>query len=122
MAFAKRAGTNVVSLSTDILQKARALNTNENVEMTVIRDYGKTAGDKSDELIHHLLLATLSVALLIGLAMGYREAIVVAIAIPVTLAITLAIYYFLGYTLNRVTLFALMFSIGIFVDDAIVVV
>lgn len=122
LSFAKRAGTNVVSLSEDILEKAYAFNVGKNVEMTVVRDYGKTAGDKSNELIHHLILATLSVALLIGLAMGYREAIVVAIAIPVTLAITLAIYYFLDYTLNRVTLFALIFSIGILVDDAIVVV
>ena len=122
LAFAKRNGTNVVSLSRDILQKIKSYNTNKNIEITVVRDYGKTAGDKSNELIHHLLLATFSVALLIALAMGFREAIVVSIAIPVTLAITLAIYYFLGYTLNRVTLFALIFSIGILVDDVIVVV
>lgn len=122
LSFAKRNGTNVVNLSRDILQKVQSYNTNKDVEITVIRDYGKTAGDKSNELIHHLLLATFSVALLIALTMGFREAIVVSIAIPVTLAITLAIYYFLGYTLNRVTLFALIFSIGILVDDAIVVV
>ncbi|MBN1324671.1 MAG: efflux RND transporter permease subunit [Alphaproteobacteria bacterium] len=122
LSFAKRNGTNVVSLSHDILEKIQSYNTNKDVEITVVRDYGKTAGDKSNELIHHLILATLSVALLIALAMGFREAIVVSIAIPVTLAITLAIYYFMGYTLNRVTLFALIFSIGILVDDAIVVV
>lgn len=122
LAFAKRNGTNVVKLSNEILKKVQSYNTNKNVEITVVRDYGKTAGDKSNELIHHLLLATFSVALLIALAMGFREAIVVSIAIPVTLAITLAIYYFMGYTLNRVTLFALIFSIGILVDDAIVVV
>jgi len=122
LSFAKRNGTNVVSLSKDILQKVESYNTNKDVQISVVRDYGKTAGDKSNELIHHLILATFSVALLIALAMGFREAIVVSIAIPVTLAITLAIYYFLGYTLNRVTLFALIFSIGILVDDAIVVV
>ncbi|HMN67807.1 MAG TPA: efflux RND transporter permease subunit, partial [Bdellovibrionales bacterium] len=78
--------------------------------------------DKSHELIEHLLLATLSVSVLIAIFMGIRAALVVATAIPVTLALTLAVYYFMGYTLNRVTLFALIFSIGILVDDAIVVV
>ena len=90
--------------------------------MTVTRNYGETAKDKSDELLKHLLLATLSVTLLIALALGWRESGVVLIAIPVTLALTLFIFYFFGYTLNRVTLFALIFSIGILVDDAIVVV
>ena len=70
----------------------------------------------------HLLIATLSVTLLIALALGWRESGVVLLAVPVTLALTLAIFYFYGYTLNRVTLFALIFSIGILVDDAIVVV
>ena len=88
----------------------------------VIRDYGLTAEEKSNELIEHLLIATISVSILIALAMGLRAALVVAIAIPVTLALTLATYYLMGYTLNRVTLFALIFSIGILVDDAIVVV
>ena len=91
-------------------------------DVTVTRDYGETAQKKSDDLMFHLLLATLSVVLLIALALGRREAIVVAIAIPVTLALTLFLYRILGYTLNRVTLFALIFSIGILVDDAIVVV
>ena len=72
LSFAKRNGTNVVTLSRDILQKVQSYNTNKNVEITVVRDYGKTAGDKSNELIHHLILATLSVALLIALAMGFR--------------------------------------------------
>jgi len=86
------------------------------------RDYGETAKEKSDDLMFHLLLATLSVIALIALALGRREAVVVAVAIPVTLALTLFLFRFLGYTLNRVTLFALIFSIGILVDDAIVVV
>ena len=92
------------------------------VDVTTTRDYGETAKHKSDDLMFHLLLATLSVIVLIALALGRREAVVVAIAIPVTLALTLFLYRFLGYTLNRVTLFALIFSIGILVDDAIVVV
>ena len=92
------------------------------VEATVTRNYGETAGEKSNELIEHLLIATLSVIALILVAMGWRSALVVAIAVPVTLALTLLLTYLNGYTLNRVTLFALIFSIGILVDDAIVVV
>ncbi|MBS1963570.1 MAG: efflux RND transporter permease subunit [Bdellovibrionales bacterium] len=122
--FAKRKGTNVVTLTKQLLKRAdvfrRALPSDVNYSIT--RDYGSTAEAKSNELIEHLLIATFSVAALIALFMGIRASIVVAIAIPVTLALTLAIYYFLGYTLNRVTLFALIFSIGILVDDAIVVV
>ncbi len=122
--FAKRKGTNVVELATQLLKRAevfsKALPTD--VSMTVVRNYGSTAADKSKELIRHLILATFSVTVLIALVMGLRASLVVATAIPVTLALTLAIYYFMGYTLNRVTLFALIFSIGILVDDAIVVV
>ena len=92
------------------------------IAITTTRDYGETARQKSDDLMFHLMLATLSVILLIALALGRRESLVVAVAIPVTLALTLFLYRFLGYTLNRVTLFALIFSIGILVDDAIVVV
>jgi multidrug efflux pump subunit AcrB len=92
------------------------------IEVATTRDYGSTARHKSDDLMFHLLLATLSVVALIAFALGRREAVVVAVAIPVTLAITLFLYRFLGYTLNRITLFALIFSIGILVDDAIVVV
>lgn len=126
--FAKRKGTNVVTLAREILERADIfLKEGKNAElsdvkMSVVRDYGSTAADKSKELIEHLLLATLSVSVLIALFMGIRASLVVATAIPVTLALTLAIYYFMGYTLNRVTLFALIFSIGILVDDAIVVV
>ncbi len=122
--FAKRKGTNVVNLANDLLERVSTFQKKlpEDIKLTVIRNYGSTAEDKSYELIEHLLIATISVTVLIALWMGFRSAIVVAIAIPVTLALTLAIYYFLGYTLNRVTLFALIFSIGILVDDAIVVV
>jgi multidrug efflux pump subunit AcrB len=92
------------------------------LNVTVIRNYGETAKDKSNELLKHLLLATLSVTLLVSLALGWRESGVVLLAVPVTLALTLVVFYLYGYTLNRVTLFALIFSSGILVDDAIVVV
>ncbi|MCM2322293.1 MAG: efflux RND transporter permease subunit [Oligoflexia bacterium] len=124
LVFAKRKGTNVVVLAKELSRHARtyAKNLPADVKMSVLRNYGDTAAEKAKELIEHLLLATLSVSVLIALAMGLRASLVVAIAIPVTLALTIALYYFLGYTLNRVTLFALIFSIGILVDDAIVVV
>jgi multidrug efflux pump subunit AcrB len=92
------------------------------VRVNVSRDYGATAKEKSDELLLHMLLAILSVTALIWFTLGRRESGVVAVAIPVTLALTLLVFYLYGYTLNRVTLFALIFSIGILVDDAIVVV
>jgi multidrug efflux pump subunit AcrB len=122
--FAKRKGTNVVPLAADLIERAKLFSGSlpDDVKLSVVRDYGSTAGDKSMELIEHLMIATLSVAVLIAVWMGWRASAVVSIAIPVTLALTLAIYYFMGYTLNRVTLFALIFSIGILVDDAIVVV
>lgn len=122
--FAKRKGTNVVVLASQLKERAERFKETlpKDVVMTEVRNYGSTAADKSKELIEHLLLATLSVSVLIAIVMGVRASLVVATAIPVTLALTLAIYYFMGYTLNRVTLFALIFSIGILVDDAIVVV
>jgi multidrug efflux pump subunit AcrB len=92
------------------------------VSVVVTRNYGETASEKSNELLLHMMIAIISVSLLIWLALGLREAGIVATAIPVTLALTLAVFYFYGYTLNRITLFALIFSIGILVDDAIVVV
>ncbi|HPI40570.1 MAG TPA: efflux RND transporter permease subunit, partial [Pseudobdellovibrionaceae bacterium] len=122
--FAKRKGTNVVNLAEQLLHHAEVFSKKlpSDIKLSVLRNYGHTAHEKTVELIEHLLLATFSVSVLIALAMGIRSALVVAIAIPVTLALTIAIYYFMGYTLNRVTLFALIFSIGILVDDAIVVV
>jgi multidrug efflux pump subunit AcrB len=92
------------------------------VQIAITRNYADTAQEKSDELLYHMFLAVVSVSLLIALVLGIREAGIVLIAIPVTLALTLAVFYFYGYTLNRITLFALIFSIGILVDDAIVVV
>ncbi|HLF24369.1 MAG TPA: efflux RND transporter permease subunit, partial [Burkholderiales bacterium] len=124
IAFSKRKGTNVVVLAKQLQERARifAKDLPADIAMTEVRNYGATAEAKTIELIEHLLLATLSVSVLIAVAMGVRASLLVALAIPVTLALTLAIYYFTGYTLNRVTLFALIFSIGILVDDAIVVV
>ena len=125
IAIAKRSGVNATALARRVLDKVRALRGGlipERVRMDVTRNYGETANDKSNELIEHLLIATLSVIVLISLAMGWRSGLVVAIAVPVTLALTLLLTFLFGYTLNRVTLFALIFSIGILVDDAIVVV
>ncbi|MBA0087188.1 MAG: efflux RND transporter permease subunit, partial [Acidobacteria bacterium Pan2503] len=122
---AKRKGANATWIANSVLRKVDALRGNtlpKDLNITVTRNYGETAKDKSDELLKHLFIATLSVTLLIALALGWHESGVVLLAIPVTLALTLAIFYFYGYTLNRVTLFALIFSIGILVDDAIVVV
>jgi multidrug efflux pump subunit AcrB len=122
---AKRKGTNASVIAENVLAKVQGLRgwtLPNDLNVSVTRNYGETAKDKSDELLKHLLIATLSVTLLIALALGWRESGVVLLAIPVTLALTLAIFYFYGYTLNRVTLFALIFSIGILVDDAIVVV
>jgi multidrug efflux pump subunit AcrB len=123
--LAKRKGTNASIIADHALARVQELRGNllpNDLQVTVTRNYGETARDKSNELLKHLLLATLSVTLLVALALGWRESGVVLLAVPVTLALTLAIFYFYGYTLNRVTLFALIFSIGILVDDAIVVV
>jgi multidrug efflux pump subunit AcrB len=125
LAVAKRKGANATNVSRDVLAKVASLRgyvLPNDLQMTVTRNYGETAKHKSDELLKHLFLATLSVTLLVALALGWRESGVVLLAIPVTLALTLFIFYAYGYTLNRVTLFALIFSIGILVDDAIVVV
>src|SRR5579863_516399 len=123
--LAKRKGANATLIAENALHKVDALRGNtlpNDLNVTVTRNYGETAKDKSNELLKHLFLATISVTLLIALALGWRESGVVLLAIPVTLALTLAIFYLYGYTLNRVTLFALIFSIGILVDDAIVVI
>jgi multidrug efflux pump subunit AcrB len=122
---AKRKGTNATDISNAVLKRVREMqgvSIPNDVTLTTTRNYGETAKAKSDELLEHLLLATLSVTVLIALFLGWRESGVVLLAIPVTLALTMSVFYFLGYTINRVTLFALIFSIGILVDDAIVVV
>jgi multidrug efflux pump subunit AcrB len=123
--FAKRKGKNAVVLSEEVLKKAenfRAHNFPASLQMTVTRNYGETAAEKSNDLLLHMLIAIISVTILIWLVLGFRESGVVAVAIPVTLALTLVVFLLYGYTLNRITLFALIFSIGILVDDAIVVI
>jgi multidrug efflux pump subunit AcrB len=125
LTVSKRKGKNAVVVAERAIEKVQSLKGTlipSGVEVTVTRNYGATAQEKSNELLKHLLLATLSVTLLIALALGWRSSMVVLAAVPVTLALTLFIYFIYGYTLNRVTLFALIFSIGILVDDAIVVV
>ena len=94
----------------------------EGVRVTVTRNYGETAGDKATKLIQKLIFATLSVVALVFVALGRREALIVGVAVLLTLAATLFASWAWGFTLNRVSLFALIFSIGILVDDAIVVV
>ncbi|MCG8461749.1 MAG: efflux RND transporter permease subunit, partial [Holophagales bacterium] len=92
------------------------------LELTVVRDYGATANEKASELLLHLSLAIVSVTLVIGLFLGWRGALVVLFSVPISFALTLFVYYIFGYTLNRVTLFALIFVTGIVVDDSIIVV
>jgi multidrug efflux pump subunit AcrB len=125
ISVAKKKGTNATHIAERAINKIEALKGNvipSGIEVTTTRNYGETAKDKSDELLKHMLLAAISVTLLVALALGWRESLVIAVAVPVTLALTILVTYLYGYTLNRVTLFALIFSIGILVDDAIVVV
>jgi multidrug efflux pump subunit AcrB len=125
LTISKKKGANASIVAHEAIKKVEALKGTlipSGIEVTTTRNYGETAKEKSDELLEHLFIASFSVIILIALALGWRESIVVAVAVPVTLALTLLINYLYGYTLNRVTLFALIFSIGILVDDAIVVV
>jgi len=125
LAIAKRAGANAVLVAEQILERTEALESSlipHSMAVEVTRDYGETANEKANELLYHLGLATVSIILLVWLAIGWREALVVAIVIPVTILLTLFASRVMGYTLNRVSLFALIFSIGILVDDAIVVI
>ncbi len=125
LAIAKRSGSNAVTIAEEIRHEVARLEGNvvpEGVNVAITRDYGDSANEKANELLFHLGLATLSIVALVWLAIGWREALVVAIVIPVTILMTLFSAYIMGYTLNRVSLFALIFSIGILVDDAIVVI
>jgi len=125
ISVAKRPGANATAVAEAALQRVEAARSRlvpADVSIETTRNYGETAAEKADELILHILIATLSVTILIWIFLGWREAVVVLVAVPVTLALTLFVYYAMGYSLNRITLFALIFSIGILVDDAIVVV
>jgi multidrug efflux pump subunit AcrB len=125
LSLAKRPGANAVDVVHAVVAKVDALKGTlipADIGVAITRDYGATASEKSNELLLHMGLAVFGVAVLILLFLGWRESLVVLLAIPVTLGLTLLVFYLYGYTLNRITLFALIFSIGILVDDAIVVV
>jgi multidrug efflux pump subunit AcrB len=125
IAVSKRQGTNAIAITRAVEEKIASLEGTiipADLHVSVTRNYGETAREKSNELLFHMFIAVFSVSLLIWFVLGRREAVVVMIAIPVTLALTLFVFFLYGYTLNRITLFALIFSIGILVDDAIVVV
>lgn len=125
LSLAKRPGANAIDVVRAALAKVDTLRGTllpHEVTITITRDYGHTAAEKSNELLLHMGIAVFGVAILILLFLGWRESLVVLLAIPATLALTLLVFYLYGYTLNRITLFALIFSIGILVDDAIVVV
>ncbi|HNX53430.1 MAG TPA: efflux RND transporter permease subunit [Pontiellaceae bacterium] len=123
LSVSKRKGANASRLCEKILTRVDELKGGlipADVTYTITRNYGETADEKSNELLFHMSIAVVAVTILMALALGWRESGVVAVAIPMTLSLTLAGFYFLGYTLNRITLFALIFSIGILVDDPIV--
>jgi multidrug efflux pump subunit AcrB len=125
LAIAKRPGANAITVAEDVLRKVELLKGTvipRDVEVTVTRHYGQTAAEKSNELLLHMFIAVAGVSMLVWITLGWRESGIVAVAIPATLALTLLVFYLYGFTLNRITLFALIFSIGILVDDAIVVV
>jgi len=125
IALAKKKGANATDTANRAIKKIEKLKGEifpDDVEVTITRNYGKTAQDKGNELLSSMIMATMVVVIVIMASLGLREAIVVAVAIPVTIALTMFFTYFLDYTINRVVMFALIFSIGILVDDAIVVV
>ena len=123
LTIAKRAGTNAVDVAEEVLAKLDALKGHllpAEVQMTITRNSGETAQEKADELLEHLLIAIVSVMLIVALFLGWRPSLAVFVAIPATLALTLFLFYYGGYTLNRITFFGLILSIGILVDDPIV--
>ena len=125
IALAKRKGANAVNVAEEVLHQLRLVEGRiipADLAVAVTRNYGETATEKADELLFHLALATISIVLLITFAIGWREGVVVLVIIPTTILLTLFASWLMGYTINRVSLFALIFSIGILVDDAIVVV
>lgn len=125
IAVAKRNGANAVNVSQAVIARVEALKGSlfpAGVAVNITRDYGQSADDKANELIFHLALATVSIVILIGFAIGWREAAVTAIVIPTTIMLTMFASRIMGFSINRVSLFALIFSIGILVDDAIVMI
>ncbi|WP_436641484.1 efflux RND transporter permease subunit [Microbaculum sp. FT89] len=125
IAISKRAGANAVVIGERLVERLELMRDRlvpEDLDVLITRDYGETANEKANELLFHLALATVSIVILVAFAIGWREGVVVLIVIPTTILLTLFASYFMGYTINRVSLFALIFSIGILVDDAIVVI
>ena len=125
LAVAKRPGSNAIEVSREVLAQVDRMKGTaipSEVSVAITRNYGASAADKANELLFHMAIAVVAVSLLVLFMLGWRESAVVAVAIPSTLSLTLLVFHLLGYTLNRITLFALIFSIGILVDDAIVVV
>lgn len=125
IAIAKRSGANAVVVSEAVLTRLEGLKGNlipDGIDVAVTRNYGASANEKANELLYHLALATISIVILIGFAIGWREAGVTAVVIPTTILLTMFASNLMGYTINRVSLFALIFSIGILVDDAIVMI
>lgn len=125
IAIAKRPGVNAVVLTKNVRTKLESLKGGlipQGINAKVVRDYGETANEKANELLFHLGLATLSIVALIFFTIGRRESFVTLVVIPTTILLTLFASNFMGYTINRVSLFALIFSIGILVDDAIVMI
>ncbi|MCK5575161.1 MAG: efflux RND transporter permease subunit [Sphingomonadales bacterium] len=123
VAVAKKKGTNAVTVAERLeerLEELRISHFPEGVKAMVTRNYGETANDKVNELLEALVVAIIIVVGLIAYTLGWREGLIVAAAVPITFAITLAINYWAGYTINRVTLFALILSLGLVVDDPIV--
>lgn len=123
IAIAKRKGSNAVSVAEDVLKIAETLRGTlvpEDVLMTVTRNYGETADHKVNELVKHLGVAVLTIIVLLALSLGFKESLIVSIAVPMTFAVTLLLDLIFGYTINRVTLFALILALGLLVDDPIV--
>jgi len=124
IAIAKKSGVDANKLAAQILNKVEHLKKNlipSDVNVSTTRDYGQTASDKVSELLLHLFVAIIAVTLFVMLAMGWRGGLVIFLSVPVTFALTLFAYYFMDYTLNRITLFALVFVTGIVVDDSIII-
>jgi multidrug efflux pump subunit AcrB len=125
LALAKRKGANAMTVAEDVLARlelVRGRLVPEAVEVVLTRDYGETARDKANELLFHLGLATVAIVVIVALFIGWREGLVVFLVVPAIILLTFFASWLMGYTINRVSLFALIFSIGILVDDAIVVV
>ncbi|HNB58365.1 MAG TPA: efflux RND transporter permease subunit, partial [bacterium] len=125
LSVSKRKGSDAMGLGERLMEKSEALKGKlipSDVTMTVTRNYGETASEKVHELLKHLSAAILAVTVLVALTMGWRSGLVIFMTVPVTFAMTLFVYYMFGYTLNRITLFALVFVTGLVVDDAIIVV